>query len=83
MADSAAAPRSWMLWAVAVAGIGVVTGVLVLALASEPLGTARTPGVPRRLDRRAVRAERAGGLVAAAGEPARAADAAASASRWR
>ena len=30
MADTAAAPRSWMLWALAVAGIGVLTGVLIL-----------------------------------------------------
>ena len=27
------APRSWILWAVAVAGAGVVTGTMVLALA--------------------------------------------------
>lgn len=37
MADSSPAPRSWMLWAVAVAGIGVLTGVMVLALASAHL----------------------------------------------
>ncbi|HEY5786468.1 MAG TPA: histidine kinase [Microlunatus sp.] len=37
MSDGAAAPRSWMLWAVAVAGIGVLTGVLILGLASSRL----------------------------------------------
>ena len=37
MADTAAAPRSWMLWAVAVAVIGVLTGVLILSMASSRL----------------------------------------------
>ena len=37
MSDGAAAPRSWMLWAVAVAGIGVLAGVLILGLASSRL----------------------------------------------
>ena len=32
-----AAPRSWMLWAVAVAAVAVVAGTMVLALASETL----------------------------------------------
>ncbi len=35
MADGVPAPRSWMLWAVAVAGIGVLTGVLILGLVSS------------------------------------------------
>ena len=33
----ATAPRSWLLWAVAVAAVAVVTGTMVLALASETL----------------------------------------------
>ncbi|MDQ0736415.1 sensor histidine kinase [Arthrobacter agilis] len=37
MAESATAPRSWLLWAVAVAGIGVLAGVLILGLASSRL----------------------------------------------
>ena len=37
MSDGRAAPRSWMLWGVAVAGIGVLAGVLVLGLASSRL----------------------------------------------
>ena len=37
MSDGVAAPRSWMLWAVAVAGIGVLAGVLILGLASSRL----------------------------------------------
>jgi len=37
MADSPHAPRSWMLWSIAVAGIGVLTGVLILVLASTQL----------------------------------------------
>jgi signal transduction histidine kinase len=37
MADPSAAPRSWMLWAIAVAGVGVLTGTLILALASAQL----------------------------------------------
>lgn len=32
-----AAPRSWILWAIAVAGAGVVSGTMVLALASDTL----------------------------------------------
>jgi signal transduction histidine kinase len=31
------APHAWMLWAIAVAGIGIITGTLVLALASSQL----------------------------------------------
>ena len=31
------APQAWMLWAIAVAGIGIITGTLVLALASSQL----------------------------------------------
>jgi signal transduction histidine kinase len=31
------APHAWMLWAIAVAGIGTITGTLVLALASNQL----------------------------------------------
>ena len=37
MADSSPAPRSWMLWAIAVAGIGVLAGVLILVLVSTQL----------------------------------------------
>ena len=37
MASHAQAPRSWLLWAIAVAGIGVLTGVLILSLASARL----------------------------------------------
>ncbi|HYP44272.1 MAG TPA: histidine kinase [Propionibacteriaceae bacterium] len=37
MAASPPAPRSWMLWSIAVAGVGVLTGSLVLALASAQL----------------------------------------------
>jgi signal transduction histidine kinase len=37
MSDPAPSPRSWKLWAIAVAGIGVLTGVLILALASAQL----------------------------------------------
>ncbi len=37
MVETAAAPRSWMLWAVAVAVIGVLTGVLILSMASSRL----------------------------------------------
>src|SRR5918998_2056431 len=37
MADSSPAPPSWMLWAIAVAGIGVLAGVLILVLVSTQL----------------------------------------------
>ena len=37
MPDSAPAPRSWMLWAIAVAVLAVLIGVLILALASARL----------------------------------------------
>ena len=37
MPDSAPAPRSWMLWAIAVAVLAVLTGVVILALASARL----------------------------------------------
>lgn len=37
MADEVPPPRTWLLWAVAVAGVGVLTGVLILALASSRL----------------------------------------------
>ena len=36
-ADSKRSPRGWMLWAIAVASMGVVIGSLILALASEQL----------------------------------------------
>ncbi len=36
-ADSKRPPRGWMLWAIAVASMGVVIGSLILALASEQL----------------------------------------------
>ena len=37
MAGSAPAPRSWILWSIAVATIGVLAGVLILVLASAQL----------------------------------------------
>ena len=37
MADPPPSPRSWKLWAIAVAVIGVLTGVLILTLASAQL----------------------------------------------
>jgi signal transduction histidine kinase len=37
LASDLRAPHTWVLWAIAVAGIGIVTGTLVLALASSQL----------------------------------------------
>ncbi len=37
MTESVPAPRSWQLWAIAVAGIAVLTGVLIITLASTRL----------------------------------------------